>query len=272
MTDHEMMNCAEPGRQIERLRAIMHRLRAPGGCPWDAEQSHESIISNLIEETYETVAAIKAGDDVNLEEELGDVLLQVVFHAEIAQEDERFDLDSIARGISDKLVRRHPHVYGASEVSSTNGVLMQWEEIKRAEKGDQEKSYLHSVGNGLPALLKSAKLQKKAGKIGFDWPGTDGIVEKIEEEFGEVKEELAKHQVGEPASAELQAEIGDLLFIVTNLARKLGVDPEVALEGTNQKFLDRFAYIEACLKRDDISLEDATLEKMNGYWNEMRKA
>ena len=271
MTDQEMMTCAEPGRQIERLRSIMHRLRSPGGCPWDAEQSHESLVTNLIEETYETVAAIKAGDDENLEEELGDVLLQVVFHAEIAQEDERFDLDSIARGISDKLIRRHPHVYGGSEVSSTAGVLTQWEEIKRAEKGDQEKPYLHGVGTGLPALLRSAKLQKKASKVGFDWPDIGGIVKKIEEEFGEVKEELAKHKKGAPATAELQAEIGDLLFIVTNLARKLGVDPEVALEGTNQKFLDRFAYIEASLKRDGIPLEDATLETMDRYWNEKRK-
>lgn len=270
MTDEEMMTCAEPGRQIERLRAVMHRLRSPGGCPWDAEQSHGSLVSNLIEETYETVAAIKAGDDRNLEEELGDVLLQVVFHAEIAQEDDRFDFDSIACGISEKLVRRHPHVYGSSDVSSTDGVLMQWEEIKRAEKGDEEKPYLHGVGKGLPALLRSAKLQKKASKVGFDWPATDGIVEKIEEEFGEVKEELAKHQVGESASAELQSEIGDLLFIVTNLARKLGVDPEIALEGTNQKFLDRFAYIEKGLKKAGVSLEDATLEQMDAFWNEKR--
>ena len=147
---------------------------------------------------------------------------------------------------------------------------MQWEEIKRAEKGDEEKPYLHGVGKGLPALLRSAKLQKKASKVGFDWPATDGMVEKIEEEFGEVKEELAKHQVGDPASAELQSEIGDLLFIVTNLARKLGVDPEIALEGTNQKFLDRFAHIEKGLKKAGVSLEDATLEQMDAFWNEKR--
>lgn len=271
MTDQEMISCTEPSRQIERLRAIMHRLRAPDGCPWDAEQDHESIVSNLIEETYETVAAIKAGDDENLAEELGDVLLQVVFHAEIAQEDGRFDLDSIAKGISDKLVRRHPHVYADSSVGDTNGVLMQWEEIKRAEKGDEKKPYLHGVGKGLPALLRSAKLQKKASKVGFDWPDTSGIVDKIEEELGEVKEELAKHQTGETASPELQAEIGDLLFIVTNLARKLKVDPEVALEGTNQKFLDRFAHIEAGLKQDEISLEEASLVQMDHYWNESRR-
>lgn len=267
MTDEEMISCPEPGKQIQRLRAIMHRLRAPGGCPWDAEQTHESLVSNLIEETYETVAAIKAGDDENLQEELGDLLLQVVFHAELAQEEGRFDLDEIARGISEKLIRRHPHVYGDSQVGDTEGVLTQWEDIKRAEKGHQEKTYLHGVGKGLPALLKAAKLQKKAGKAGFDWPDALGIVGKIEEEFGEVKEELAKHTEGEKASPELQAEIGDLLFIVTNLARKLGVDPEVALEGTNEKFLHRFAAIEKGLQADEIPLEDATLEQMDVYWN-----
>lgn len=272
MTDQEMISCQEPDRQIERLRAIMHRLRSPGGCPWDAEQSHNTLISNLIEETYETVAAIKSGDDENLKEELGDVLLQVVFHAEIAQEDNRFDLDSIAKGISDKLVRRHPHVYGDSTADTTDGVLQQWDDIKRAEKGDEEKPYLHGIGKGLPALLRSAKLQKKASKVGFDWRDTSGIVEKIEEELGEVKEELANHQAGQPASPELQSELGDLLFIVTNLARKLDVDPEVALEGTNQKFLDRFAHIEAGLKYDQISLEDATLDQMDAYWNEKRNA
>ncbi|MFT6862806.1 MAG: MazG family protein [Akkermansiaceae bacterium] len=267
MTDDEMINNKEAGRQIERLRAIMHRLRAPDGCPWDAEQTHESIVSNLIEETYETVAAIRSGDQENLQEELGDLLLQVVFHAELAQEDNRFDLDDIARGISDKLVHRHPHVYGDAHVGSTDGVLAQWENIKRAEKGHEEKPYLHGVGTGLPALLKAAKLQKKASKVGFDWPSTAGIASKIDEELAEVREELAKHQPGQPASRELQAEIGDLLFIVTNLARKLGVDPEVALEGTNDKFLHRFDQIEKGLKKDGIPWEDATLEQMDIFWN-----
>jgi len=267
MTDEEMISCSEPDRQIDRLRAIMHRLRAPGGCPWDAEQTHDSLISNLIEETYETVAAIKANDDDNLQEELGDLLLQVVFHAELAEEDSRFNLNDVARGISDKLVRRHPHVYGDSAVAGTDGVLAQWEEIKRAEKGDEEKPYLHGVGKGLPALLRSAKLQKKASKVGFDWPCTAGIVAKIDEELAEVREELAQHTEGEKASSELQAEIGDLLFIVTNLARKLGIDPEVALEGTNEKFLQRFARIEKELKQDGSSLEAASLEEMNAIWN-----
>lgn len=267
MTDHEMMHCTEAGRQMERLRAIMHRLRAPGGCPWDAEQTHQSLVSNLIEEAYETVAAIRNEDDENLCEELGDLLLQVVFHAELANEGERFDFDDIARGVSEKLVRRHPHVYGDSTVGDTDGVLTQWEDIKRAEKGNEEKPYLHKVGHGLPALLKAAKLQKKASKVGFDWEDTAGIIGKIEEELSEVKEELNKHTPGEPAAPALQAEIGDLLFIVTNLARKVGVDPEVALESTNAKFLHRFSAIEKGLKNEGLSLEEASIDKMNAYWN-----
>jgi MazG family protein len=273
MTDDEMMHCTEKGRQIERLRAIMHRLRAPGGCPWDAEQTHESLISNLIEEAYETVAAIRANDQENLCEELGDLLLQVVFHAELAQEDQRFDLDDIARGVCDKLVHRHPHVYGTSGDStmSTDAVLAQWENIKRAEKGEGEKPYLHGVGKGLPALLRAAKLQKKASKVGFDWPDTSGIASKIDEELAEVREELAKHEPGTPASPELEAEIGDLLFIVTNLARKLKVDPEAALEGTNQKFLHRFQEIEKGLKAQNLTLEEASLEQMDAIWNAAKK-
>lgn len=266
MTDEEMIHCGEKGRQLERLRAIMHRLRAPGGCPWDAEQSHQSLISNLIEETYETVAAIRANDHENLREELGDLLLQVVFHAELAREEGRYDLDDIARGVCEKLVRRHPHVYGESDAASTDAVLSQWEDIKRAERGDEEKPYLHKVGKGLPALLRAAKLQKKASKVGFDWPDAEGILEKITEEFEEVREELAKHEEGTPASPELQAEIGDLLFIVTNLARKLKIDPEVALEGTNQKFLHRFSRIEEGLKSEGVTLEEASLEQMDLFW------
>lgn len=271
MTDEEMITCQEKGRQIERLRAIMHRLRAPGGCPWDAEQTHESLVSNLIEETYETVAAIRAHDDENLCEELGDLLLQVVFHAELAREDGRFDLDEIARGVSDKLVRRHPHVYGDSGASSTEAVLAQWEDIKRREKGDEAQPYLHGVGKGLPALLRAAKLQKKASKVGFDWPDTTGIAEKIDEELAEVREELARHQPGTPASPELEAEIGDLLFIVTNLARKLKIDPEAALEGTNRKFLTRFQAIEKGLEAQGLTLEEATLEEMNVIWNDAKE-
>ena len=259
-----MINCAEPGRQLERLRAIMHRLRAPGGCPWDAEQSHASLVSNLIEETYETVDAIRREDWVHLEEELGDLLLQVVFHAELAEEEERYNLDDIAKGICDKLVRRHPHVYGAGEARDTSEVLNRWEEIKREEKGAGSEPYLYGVGKGLPALLRAAKLQKKAGKVGFDWPEVAGVLAKIEEELAEVKAELPS--AGEEATPALESEVGDLLFVVVNLARKLGMDPEVALEGTNVKFEKRFAAMEQDLRERGSSLEEASLDEMEGGW------
>ena len=270
MTDEEMMTCADKGRQIERLRAIMHRLRAPGGCSWDAEQTHESLVSNLLEEAYEVVAAIRSGDGENLQEELGDLLLQVVFHSELAAERADFDLDDVARGISEKLIRRHPHVYGESTADDSGAVLKQWEEIKRAEKGDEDQPYLHGVGKGLPATLRGYKLQKKAAKVGFDWSEAQGIVGKIEEELGEVKEELARVERGEDAHRELEQEIGDLLFVTVNLARKLKIDPEVALEGTNVKFEKRFAFLEQTLKSRDVSLEQATIDEMNQLWEEAK--
>lgn len=167
MTDSEMIDCPENGRQLERLRAIMHRLRAPGGCSWDAAQTHQSLVSNMIEEAYEAVDAIQRDDHEHLQEELGDVLLQVVFHAELAEEAGRYNLDDIARGISEKLVRRHPHVFASSVADDPQAVLQQWDAIKRSEKGENhDKSFLHGVGKGLPALPRAAKLQKKAAKVG----------------------------------------------------------------------------------------------------------
>ena len=266
MNDEEMMNCSEKGRQVERLREIMTRLRAPGGCPWDAEQTHESLVSNLIEETYETVDTIQRGDLEHLKEELGDLLLQVVFHSELEREAGNWDMDEVARGISEKLVRRQPHVFATSEAGDSEAVLKQWDEIKRVEKGDEEKPFLHGIGKGLPALLRAAKLQKKAAKVGFDWPDAEGILEKVEEELEETREELEKHTAGEPARQELEAEVGDLLFVVVNLARKLGIDPEVALEGTNVKFTDRFGSVESGLKEAGQSLEQADLGEMERRW------
>ena len=168
MTDDEMINCATPEKQIDRLKAIMHRLRGPGGCPWDAEQTHQTLVTNVIEEAYEVVEAIRAEEDEELKEELGDLLLQVIFHAEIAEEENRFDLNDIAKVVSDKLVRRHPHVYGETQAKTADAVLLQWDNIKRGEKGAEEKPYLHHTGNGLPALMRATKLQKKAAKVGFD--------------------------------------------------------------------------------------------------------
>lgn len=261
MNDAEMIDCPESAHQLDRLRAIMHRLRAPGGCPWDAEQTHESLLSNLVEETYEAVDAIRTGDIAHMREELGDLLLQVVFHSELAQEAGHFDLDDVARAISDKLVHRHPHVFATSDAATTDAVLAQWDAIKRAEKGEQEKPYLHGVGKGLPALPRAAKLQKKAAKVGFDWPDAAGVIEKVREELVEVEDALA----GGPAAA-VEEELGDLLFSVVNLIRHRGSDPEVLMAAANAKFEQRFARMEEMLRRQGTSLEEASLEMMENAW------
>ncbi|MBB5353375.1 MazG family protein [Haloferula luteola] len=258
MTDAEMIDCPEKSQQMDRLRAIMHRLRAPGGCPWDAEQTHESLVPNLIEEAYETVDTIQRGDREHLKEELGDLLLQVVFHSELAEEAGGFDFDEVARGISEKLVRRHPHVFGSREVATTEGVLLQWDAIKRAEKGDTEKPFLHGVGKGLPALLRAAKLQKKAAKVGFDWPDEAGVVDKIREELLELE------AAATPAEAE--EELGDLMFSVVNLLRFRGLDPEVVMAAANEKFERRFGQMEQALKTQGRSLDAAAVEEMEAAW------
>jgi MazG family protein len=261
MTDAEMIESSEAGQQLARLRAIMHRLRAPGGCPWDAEQTHESIIPNLIEEAYETVDTIQRGDHEHLKEELGDLLLQVVFHSEIAEGAGRFTLDDVARGISDKLVRRHPHVFAESTVTTTEGVLQQWDEIKRTEKGDEEKPYLHGVGRGLPGLIRAAKLQKKAAKVGFDWPEESGVLAKIREELDELETAMDERH---PAA--IAEEMGDLLFSVVNLARFRKIDPEILMTTANTKFETRFGEMERVLKSSGLTLDAATTTQMEAAW------
>lgn len=261
MTDEEMIHCPEASEQLARLRAIMHRLRAPGGCPWDAEQTHESIVPNLIEEAYETVDTIQRGDYSHLKEELGDLLLQVVFHSELAEEAGRYNLDDVARDISDKLVRRHPHVFASSEANDTEAVLQQWDAIKRQEKGDGEKPYLHGVGKGLPGLIRAAKLQKKAAKVGFDWPDESGVLGKLREEITELEEAIANDD-----ESHIAEELGDLLFSVVNLARYRKLDPEVLMTGANRKFEERFAAMEGHLKQQGLSLEAANLDQMEAAW------
>ena len=261
MTDAEMIDSPDAARQLARLRAIMHRLRAPGGCPWDAEQTHESLVPNLIEEAYETVDTIQRGDHEHLKEELGDLLLQVIFHSELAEEAGRFTLDEVARGISDKLVRRHPHVFAQSDAATADAVLQQWDEIKRDEKGDQQQSYLHGVGKGLPALLRAAKLQKKASKTGFDWPDEAGVLAKLREELDELETAI---QSGD--SAATNEELGDLLFSVVNLARFRKLDPEVLMAAANTKFEQRFAAMEQSLQSQGLDLPSASLDQMEQSW------
>ncbi len=266
MTDAEMIDSPDAGQQLARLRAIMHRLRAPGGCPWDAEQTHESLVPNLIEEAYETVDTIQRGDFEHLKEELGDLLLQVVFHSEIAEETGRFTLDDVARGISDKLVRRHPHVFGESNAADTDAVLRQWDEIKRAEKGDEEELYLHGVGKGLPALLRASKLQKKASKVGFDWPVEIGVIAKIREELLELEAAVDAQDL-----AAVSEEMGDLLFSVVNLARFRNVDPEVLMAAANTKFEKRFGEMERILSSKGLTLEAATPAQMEDAWESAKR-
>lgn len=266
MTDSEMTVCAEPSQQLARLRAIMHRLRAPGGCPWDAEQTHESIVPNLIEETYETVDTIQRGDHEHLKEELGDLLLQVVFHSEMAEEAGRFNLDDVARGISEKLVRRHPHVFAESDAADSEAVLKQWDQIKRGEKGDEEKPYLHGVGKGLPGLLRAAKLQKKAAKVGFDWSVESGVIAKIREEILELQ-----YAVDIKDSVGVADEMGDLMFSVVNLARFREIDPEVLMAAANDKFEARFGEMERLLKAEGQSLETATPAQMEDAWSAVKR-
>ncbi len=258
MNDSEMIDAPAPAVQLARLRAIMHRLRAPGGCPWDAEQTHQSIVANLIEEAYETVDAIQREDYVHLKEELGDLLLQVIFHSEIAEGAGQFNLDDVARGICDKLVRRHPHVFATSTAATSDAVLQQWDEIKRGEKGDEAQPFLHGTGKGLPALIRATKLQKKASKVGFDWPDEDGVIAKIREELVEFEQAL------NPAAA--SEELGDLLFSVVNLARFRNIDPEVLMATANKKFESRFGEMEMSLAAHGITLQHATACQMDDAW------
>lgn len=266
MTDSEIIGLTEKGRQIERLRAIVHRLRAPDGCPWDREQSHESLIPNLIEEAYEVIDAIRREDSPHLAEELGDLLLQVVFHAEIAEEAGQYDFDEVAGKISEKLIRRHPHVFAGEEITETAGVLTRWEEIKRQEKGESvELPYMHGVGEGLPSLLAAKKIQKKAAKVGFDWPDTQGVIDKIREELLEVEEEI---ELGD--DCKIEEEMGDLLFATVNLARKLGKDPELMLHEANEKFKARFSAMEASLAKQGGDLKLADLDTMESVWQAVK--
>jgi len=265
MDDARMIDCPEDSQQIERLRAIVHRLRAPGGCPWDAEQTHASLVPNLIEEAYETADTIRRDDIDHLREELGDLLLQVFLHSEIAEEGGGFRLEDVAREISEKLVRRHPHVFGESAAGTSKAVLKQWEEIKRTEKGHEDEPYLHHVGHGLPALLRAAKLQKKAAKVGFDWPTQLGVLGKIREELLELQA-----AVDIPDDAAIDEELGDLLFSVVNLARHRGSDPEILLAATNTKFEQRFAKMETILESQNLTLEAATLDQMEAAWQQAK--
>lgn len=255
---------------VDRLNAIMARLRAPvGGCPWDVEQTFETIAPYTLEEAYEVADAIERGDMDDLKSELGDLLFQVVFHARMAEEQGLFVFDDVANAIADKLERRHPHVFG-DEVAKADGVAQKarWEDIKAAERAAKaQHGVLDDVPVGLPALARAAKLTKRAARVGFDWPSTDEVFDKLHEEVAELRAEIAAGDLDKA-----RGEVGDLLFVVANLARKLGVEPEDALRGSNAKFVRRFGFIEAELAKAGRTPEQSDLAEMDGLWDAAKAA
>jgi tetrapyrrole methylase family protein/MazG family protein/ATP diphosphatase len=257
---------------IFRLVEIMARLRSPdGGCPWDLEQTFATIAPYTVEEAYEVADAIERGDLKDLKEELGDLLLQVVFHARMAEEAGAFDFADVAAAIGEKMVRRHPHVFGEVRHRSAAEQTEAWEAIKAEERaakaGAAPASLLDDVPVGLPALTRAVKLSKRAARVGFVWPSAREVLAKLHEEVGELEAEI---EAGETDKA--REELGDVLFVCANLARELDVDPEAALRTTNAKFVRRFNYIEAALAARGSSPADSTLEEMDGLWNDAKAA
>jgi MazG family protein len=257
---------------IDQLTDIVAKLRGPGGCPWDREQTHASLRSALLEEAHEVVAAIDNRDDANLREELGDLLLQSVFHAQLAAEEGRFTFNDVAHEIATKLVRRHPHVFAADHCADSAAVLQRWEEIKRAEKGDAAASALDGLPGGLPALLHAQKTQKKAARVGFDWPDVEPVFAKLHEEISELRAALTAPATDllSPISA-IEDELGDLLFTVVNLARKLHLDAETALHRSTRKFSARFRAVEQLASARGITLEKLTLAELDQLWDEVKR-
>jgi len=257
-------------RPIDRLLAIMARLRDPkDGCPWDIEQTFATIAPYTVEEAYEVADAIERGDLTDLRDELGDLLLQVVFHARMAEEDGAFDFDDVARAINDKMVRRHPHVFADESYGSLAEQKQGWEQLKAAERQEKGRtgSLLDDVPVGLPALTRAVKLSRRAAGVGFVWPSAKEVLEKLDEEVAELKVEVAAGDI-----EKARQEMGDVLFVVANLARALDVDPEDALRATNAKFVRRFRYIEQKLAEDGKSPESSDLPEMDALWNEAKAA
>jgi MazG family protein len=251
---------------FKQLCEIVARLRAPGGCPWDREQTNESLLPALIEEAYEVAGALRARDDANLREELGDLLLVIVMQAEIAAEGGRFDIDDVASEVSEKLIRRHPHVFGKSDARDSGAVLKQWERIKHEERKKSDDHYLDSLPAALPALMRAQKAQKKVARVNFDWAEIRDVVAKVEEELGEAKAAIAtKNQHA------IEDEIGDLLFAVVNLARKCGLDAESALQKATDKFGARFNQLEDELRQHGKKLGEVELAELDSIWNRIKK-
>ena len=249
--------------EFDRLVGIMAKLRGPGGCPWDAQQTHRSLRPYILEEAYEVLEAVDENDMMRLRGELGDLLLQIVFHAQLAGEARLFDIEEVCRKINEKLVYRHPHVFGEVSVKDAAEVLVNWEELKHREAEHRERSSaLDGVARGLPALQQATDLQKKAAKVGFDWPEIVGPLQKVHEELDELLSAATR--------AEVAAEFGDLLFAIVNCARFMKVDPESALREANERFSRRFRRVEAMAEAQGRPLRDMVLEEMDELWEQVK--
>jgi MazG family protein len=257
-----------------KLCEIVAKLRAPGGCPWDREQTHESLLPALIEEAYEVAGAVRANDTANFREELGDLLLLIVMHAEIAHESGRFDINGVLKDVTEKLIRRHPHVFGDSDVRDSGAVLKQWDSIKRAEKTgkpgrhthDAAGHYLDDLPVALPALMRAQKAQSKVARVNFDWTEVRDVIAKVEEEIQELKQAVLEQD-----RKSIEDEVGDLLFAVVNLARKCKLDAETALQGATDKFVARFNRLEDELNARGKKLGGVDLAEMDAIWNQIKE-
>ncbi|MFY9558365.1 MAG: nucleoside triphosphate pyrophosphohydrolase [Blastocatellia bacterium] len=260
------------GAEFADLVSLISRLRAPGGCPWDREQTHQSLKPMMLEEAYEVVEAIDEGNDEELLGELGDLLLQVVFHSQIATEENRFDVADVIARTSSKMIRRHPHVFGDDTASTAGEVLRSWEAIKEAElaakgKRADDSSMLDSVSAKLPAVMEAFQMTTKVSRVDFDWPDVASVLEKLDEEVDELKQAI---QTEQPGREEIAGEVGDLLFVAVNVARLLGVDPESALKASNRKFRRRFRFIEERLREQGRKPADSDHIEMDKLWDEAK--
>lgn len=269
-----MSETSKPAEAIERLLRIMDKLRDPGGCPWDREQTLRSLTPYLLEEAHEVIEAIEAGDAQHHREELGDLLFQVVFQARIAREEGKFDFAAVCEAISDKLTRRHPHVFGDVKVSGSREVVKNWERIKadeRKEKGQEVRSAIGGVPVSLPALVRAERLTEKAGAVGFDWPDARPVLAKVREELAELEEAMDSGASDDPRVRErIEHELGDLLFALANLGRWTKVHPEEALRGTLRRFESRFRFIEEKLRDRGRTPRESDLAEMDALWNEAK--
>lgn len=256
----------KPNYKFDDLVQIVKILRAPGGCPWDREQTHKSIRSNFIEETYEAIEAIDTEDTELLKEELGDVLLQVALHSEIESEKNSFNIDDVCDEICKKLIIRHPHVFGNVNADTTEQVLKNWDAIKMRTKSQKSQTQaMESVSKVLPSLMRSSKIQQKAAKVGFDWQDVNGALEKLDEECAELKEAIKNNDVENQ-----KEELGDVLFSVVNVARFLNIDSEHALYDACDKFTNRFSKVEALAKERDIDMKTASIQTLDSLWEEVK--